>query len=103
MGLDNNEDGNGCPETKKIVGVEEVEGWDESRKRSEGFICAAAAEDDEDEEGRKIELGPQCTLKQQFEKDKVPFFSFSFFGSNQFYSCPISNASKMVSLRMTKA
>ncbi|XP_022979079.1 rho GDP-dissociation inhibitor 1-like [Cucurbita maxima] len=72
MGLDNNEDGNGCPETKKIVGVEEYEGWDESRKRSEGFMCAAAAaaEDDEDEDGRKIELGPQCTLKQQFEKDK---------------------------------
>lgn len=32
----------------------------------------AATEDDEDEDlARKIDLGPQVTLKQQFEKDKV--------------------------------
>ncbi|TYK13004.1 rho GDP-dissociation inhibitor 1 isoform X2 [Cucumis melo var. makuwa] len=71
MGLDNNEDGNGSLEIKKIGGVEEENGDDSvglSRKMSETSICAA--EDDEDEEGRKIELGPQCTLKEQLEKDK---------------------------------
>ena len=33
--------------------------------------------DEDDEEERKIELGPQCTLKEQLEKDKVLFFVFS--------------------------
>lgn len=85
MGLDNNEDGNGSLEIKKIGGVEEENGDDSvglSRKMSETSICAA--EDDEDEEGRKIELGPQCTLKEQLEKDKVSIsFSFSSFGIEQ--------------------
>ncbi|KAL2996837.1 hypothetical protein AAZX31_09G010200 [Glycine max] len=39
-----------------------------SRYRSESSI--AATEDEDDEEERKIELGPQCTLKEQLEKDK---------------------------------
>lgn len=86
MGLDNNEDGNASPETKKIGGVEEEEGHESvglSRKMSETSICAA--EDDEDEEGRKIELGPQCTLKEQLEKDKVPFlFHSPFLGQSNF-------------------
>lgn len=74
MGLDKNEEGNGSPEaeTKKLGEVEEENGdgsVELSRKMSEASICAA--EDDEDEEGRKIELGPQCTLKEQLEKDKV--------------------------------
>ncbi|XP_044460586.1 rho GDP-dissociation inhibitor 1-like [Mangifera indica] len=38
-----------------------------SRHMSESSIIAT---EDEDEEDRKIELGPQCTLKQQLEKDK---------------------------------
>lgn len=42
-----------------------------SRYRSESSI--AATEDDDDDEDRKIELGPQCTLKEQLEKDKVGF------------------------------
>ena len=49
-----------------------------SRYRSESSI--AATEDEDDEEERKIELGPQCTLKEQLEKDKVAFgFGFSSF------------------------
>ncbi|KAJ7967784.1 Rho GDP-dissociation inhibitor 1 [Quillaja saponaria] len=40
-----------------------------SRKMSESSICATEDEM-EDEEGRKIELGPQYTLKEQLEKDK---------------------------------
>ncbi|KAK7412715.1 hypothetical protein VNO78_04283 [Psophocarpus tetragonolobus] len=39
-----------------------------SRYRSESSI--AATEDEDDYEERKIELGPQCTLKEQLEKDK---------------------------------
>lgn len=42
-----------------------------TRKMSEASICATEEEDDE--EGRKIELGPQYTLKELNEKDKVSF------------------------------
>lgn len=38
------------------------------RHNSESSIYAT--EDDEDDEARKIELGPQCTLKEQLERDK---------------------------------
>ncbi|KAJ9185135.1 hypothetical protein P3X46_004797 [Hevea brasiliensis] len=40
-----------------------------SRHASESSICATEEEEEEDEE-RKIELGPQYTLKEQLEKDK---------------------------------
>lgn len=43
-----------------------------NRYKSESSI--AATEDEEDDEDRKIELGPQCTLKEQLEKDKVLIF-----------------------------
>lgn len=44
-------------------------------KRVESESSLYETEDDgEDAEGNKIELGPQCTLKEQFEKDKVKFF-----------------------------
>ncbi|RDX97180.1 Rho GDP-dissociation inhibitor 1, partial [Mucuna pruriens] len=39
-----------------------------SRHRSESSVAATEEEDDDEE--RKIELGPQCTLKEQLEKDK---------------------------------
>lgn len=38
------------------------------RRMSEASLCAT--EDDEDDEEKQIELGPQYTLKEQFEKDK---------------------------------
>ncbi|KAM4101676.1 hypothetical protein ACB094_05G162500 [Castanea mollissima] len=38
------------------------------RQMSESSIYGT--EDEEDDEGRKIEVGPQYTLKEQFEKDK---------------------------------
>ncbi|XP_076902370.1 rho GDP-dissociation inhibitor 1-like [Bidens hawaiensis] len=42
-----------------------------SMKRVESESSLYETEDDgEDAEGNKIELGPQCTLKEQFEKDK---------------------------------
>ena len=43
-----------------------------SRKASENSLCPT--EDEDDDEERKIELGPQRTLKEQFEKDKVDWF-----------------------------
>ncbi|OMO76943.1 RHO protein GDP dissociation inhibitor [Corchorus capsularis] len=39
-----------------------------SRRASQSSLCQT--EDEEDDEERVIELGPQCTLKEQFEKDK---------------------------------
>jgi Rho GDP-dissociation inhibitor len=41
------------------------------RRMSESSIYAT--EEDEDDAERKLELGPQYTLKEQFEKDKVCF------------------------------
>ncbi|CAL0309846.1 unnamed protein product [Lupinus luteus] len=40
-----------------------------SRQPSESSVYATDQEE-EDEDGNKIELGPQCTLKEQLEKDK---------------------------------
>lgn len=51
-----------------------------SRQASESSI--SATEDDEEDEDRSIELGPQFTLKEQFEKDKV---FFSYFGLNMLF------------------
>ncbi|XVE87686.1 hypothetical protein DITRI_Ditri19aG0007500 [Diplodiscus trichospermus] len=39
-----------------------------SKKASESSICPT--EDEDDDEERKIELGPQCSLREQLEKDK---------------------------------
>ncbi|KAE8736210.1 Rho GDP-dissociation inhibitor 1 [Hibiscus syriacus] len=41
-----------------------------SRKASESSFCPTEDEDDHDDEEREIELGPNCTLKEQVEKDK---------------------------------
>jgi len=50
-----------------------------SRHMSEGSI--AVTEDEEEDVERRIDLGPQCTLKEQLEKDKVGSYShcFSYF------------------------
>lgn len=63
----------GC---SKDMGFEEnKEQGKESIKRSgsESSFCESENEGDEVED-TKIELGPQCTLKDQLEKDKVHFF-----------------------------
>ncbi|KAK2652834.1 hypothetical protein Ddye_012690 [Dipteronia dyeriana] len=48
--------------------IESTNGGRISRQTSENSICAT--EEEEDDVDRKIELGPQYTLKEQFEKDK---------------------------------
>lgn len=54
-------------------------------KRVESESSLYETEDEtEDAEGNKIQLGPQCTLKEQFEKDKVQILYFYFFFNNFF-------------------
>lgn len=52
-----------------------------NRQMSESSMYTTDHEEDDDDANNKIELGPQCTLKEQFEKDKVcgVIFFFSFF------------------------
>ena len=69
MGLDENKEGGG-----ERSGVQDSGDESEGLKRSMSESSFYATEDeDEDEEGNnsKIQLGPQCTLKEQFEQDKV--------------------------------
>lgn len=40
----------------------------------EASMDGTEQEDEDDEVGNKIQLGPQCTLKEQLEKDKVSLF-----------------------------
>ncbi|XP_023519746.1 rho GDP-dissociation inhibitor 1-like isoform X1 [Cucurbita pepo subsp. pepo] len=69
MGLDKEDDSPEVSEPKKAEDGEDVDATSGlSRKMSESSICATEEEDDED--GRKIELGPQYTLKELNEKDK---------------------------------
>ncbi|XP_061340779.1 rho GDP-dissociation inhibitor 1-like [Gastrolobium bilobum] len=75
MGFDDKfKDNEGAEDTSRVVKTAtDEESGDEgggtlSRYRSESSI--AATEDEDDDEDRKIELGPQCTLKEQLEKDK---------------------------------
>lgn len=49
-----------------------------SRQMSESSLYTTEDEE-EDETNNKIELGPQCTLKEQFEKDKVFLSAFLHF------------------------
>lgn len=48
-----------------------------SRKNSHSSLCPT--EDDEEDEDKKLELGPMIALKEQFEKDKVFFISHPVF------------------------
>ena len=53
-----------------------------ARQMSEDSILTTEDDDDEDTTG-KIDLGPQCSLKAQLEKDKVfYFFNYPFYGRN---------------------
>ena len=90
MGLDKEDDSPEVSEPKKAEDGEDVDATSGlSRKMSESSICATEEEDDED--GRKIELGPQYTLKELNEKDKVsltlPFLRTSSISFNS--SCAL--------------
>jgi len=47
-----------------------------SRQMSESSLCATEEEEDDDS---KLQLGPQYTIKEHLEKDKVSPFCFFFF------------------------
>lgn len=77
MGFDENKEegkkGKENQEGRKPEGAEEeVEtGGRIERKQSESSICDVTEDEDESDVEPKIELGPQFTIKQQLEKDKV--------------------------------
>ncbi|XP_021895239.1 rho GDP-dissociation inhibitor 1 isoform X2 [Carica papaya] len=75
MGLDNDEKSEvswektvKTPEGEENVEEESSTGHGMSRKNSESSICPT--EDEEDDEERKLDLGPRIALKEQLEKDK---------------------------------
>lgn len=105
MGFDENKDKNGVLARKEVdekrceAKCEQEEEQDKlnlslnlnlnlniPRKLSEASLYATEdeeeEEEDDDEKGIKgLDLGPQLSLKDQFEKDKVFIFSLSFFHS----------------------
>lgn len=76
----NKQDGDDLGETSEIEesGDEEAEKL-HRRSKSEHSCYATEDEDDDDEHHNKIQVGPQFTLKEQFEKDKVFLFLFPYF------------------------
>ncbi|KAI4308439.1 hypothetical protein L6164_031516 [Bauhinia variegata] len=64
----------GDNETGEKSGVEEKKEHDKSQgetlNRKANETSVYAIEEEEDEEGTKIQLGPQCTIKEHLEKDK---------------------------------
>ena len=44
------------------------------KQMSEASLSATDQEDQEDEDSNKLQLGPQYTLKEQIEKDKVNIY-----------------------------
>ncbi|GAB4830766.1 Rab GDP dissociation inhibitor alpha [Ancistrocladus abbreviatus] len=67
MGLDENKEVGGENAASKTQ--EEAVEQKIKREMSEGSLVTTEDEEDEETEG-KIDLGPQCTLKEQLEKDK---------------------------------
>ncbi|XP_042480474.1 rho GDP-dissociation inhibitor 1-like [Macadamia integrifolia] len=84
MGFDENKDGEGkrrvtdaslpppspTPTEAALRGVGGGGGEGEKYNRQMSETSLYATEEEEDEEDGKLELGPQCSLKEQLEKDK---------------------------------
>lgn len=74
MGGVEEEEKSGHKEEEDVVGsMNEQHGEKLNRQMSEASFCET--EEEEDDEGKdvptQLELGPQCSLKEQLEKDKV--------------------------------
>jgi Rho GDP-dissociation inhibitor len=67
MGSDHDEKETG--QTSEVGGEKEERHEPLSRHASESSVYAT--EEEEDEYGSKIQLGPPCSLKEHLEKDKV--------------------------------
>lgn len=74
MGFDENKEGGEKSTRETVEANREADGEGQriSRQVSETSMYTTDQEE-EDDEGNKLELGPQYTLKQQLEKDKVCF------------------------------
>jgi len=76
MGFDENKETGEHSEAKDHENeTHKNEGEPVSRQVSEASIYGT---EEEEEEGSKIQLGPQCTLKEHLEKDKVSIFQLKF-------------------------
>lgn len=82
MGFDENKQGTSANSTEglnasvskdKEMAVVEPSREKFARQMSEDSILTTEDDDEEDAAG-KIDLGPQCSLKAQLEKDKVFYF-----------------------------
>lgn len=84
MGLDSKPDESGAlepkTESKAAPNEEENQTAAITRKLSEASLTATEDEEEDGEE-RELELGPQRTLKEEFEKDKVMIFLLDSFTS----------------------
>ncbi|KAK9089803.1 hypothetical protein Scep_028885 [Stephania cephalantha] len=67
MGFEGNREGE---EENEILGIDEVDEGAKKLTRQASESSNYVSDDDEEEEERKIELGPQRTLKEQIEIDK---------------------------------
>lgn len=91
MGFDDNKEGGEKSENEKVQAHQDgdSEGGERiGRQASENSLYATDHEEDDDERN-KIQLGPQCTLKEQLEKDKAclscsTFKDYNFSSSNLF-------------------
>lgn len=72
MGFDDNKEGGEKSVNEKVQANRDADDGGEQigRQMSETSLYATDQED-EDDERSKLQLGPQCTLKEQLEKDKV--------------------------------
>lgn len=73
MGFDENKEEGETSGTENVKGNQEGNnggGHDIGRQMSETSLYGTDQEEEEDEQGNKLALGPQYTLKEQLEKDK---------------------------------
>ena len=105
MGFDENKDKNGVLARKEVdekrceAKCAQEEEQDKlnlklnlPRQMSEASLYATEdeeeeEEDDEEKGSKGLDLGPQLSLKDQFEKDKVFIFFLSFFHTYFFFCC----------------
>jgi len=74
MGFDENKEGGEKSTRETVEANREADGEGKRMSRQMSETSVYSAEEEEDDEGNKLELGPQYTLKQQLEKDKVCFW-----------------------------
>ncbi|PON46511.1 Rho protein GDP-dissociation inhibitor [Parasponia andersonii] len=72
MGFDENKEGGETSYEKENVRENQESGGNEGEKiaRQHSDLDHQDHEEEDDDQGNKLQLGPQCTLKEQLEKDK---------------------------------